>query len=190
MGIETTRSTPNASSACLFPWKNNALAVLWSVGQCGTGCGATSDNITNPGFLPFLRETLSYTFSNTPPPALDACQALRYKAAPFVKLTSPPARELEVKSNRKCSVRIPHDLCDRVDAEAASLGCTPSDVIRQAIERHLDGVKLLHGSKRRHLRVTEYMQVALDAIIRKDHPEMRDTLVLETDRRMKLHHGA
>lgn len=45
-------------------------------------------------------------------------------------------------------------------------------------------------SKRRHLRVTEYMQVALDAIIRADHPEMRETLVLETDRRMKIHHGA
>ena len=85
---------------------------------------------------------------------------------------------------------MPRDLCDRLDAEAASLGCTPSDLIRRAIEHHLDGLKLLQGSKRRHLRVNEYMQVAIDAIIRKDHPEMRETLVLETDRRMKLHHGA
>jgi len=96
----------------------------------------------------------------------------------------------KLKSFLHRTVRLPRDLCDRLDAEAAFLGCTPSDLIRQAIEQRLDGLKLLHGSKRRHLRVTEYMQVALDAIIRKDYPEMRDTLVLETDRRMKLHHGA
>lgn len=95
-----------------------------------------------------------------------------------------------MKSFRHCSVRIPRDLCDRLDAEAASTGCTPSDVIRLAIEKHLERAKLMTDSKRRHLRVTEYMQVALDAIIRADHPEMRETLVLETDRRMKIHHGA
>ena len=95
-----------------------------------------------------------------------------------------------MKSFLHRTVRLPRDLCERLDAEAASLGCTPSDLIRRAIEHHLDGLKLLHGSKRRHLRVTEYMQVALDAIIRENHPEMRETLVLETDRRMKLHHGA
>lgn len=95
-----------------------------------------------------------------------------------------------MKSNRKCSVRIPHDLCDRLDAEAASLGCTPSDVIRQAIEKHFERAKLLTDSSRRHLRVTEYVQVALDAIIRENHPELRETLILEADRRMKLHHGA
>ena len=85
---------------------------------------------------------------------------------------------------------MPRDLCDRIDVEAASLGCTPSDVIRRAIEHHLERLKLLSDSSRRHLRVTEYMQVALDAIIRENHPELRETLVLETDRRMKLHHGA
>jgi hypothetical protein len=38
--------------------------------------------------------------------------------------------------------------------------------------------------------VTEFMQVAMDAIIRNDYPELRETLILEADRRMKLHHGA
>jgi predicted DNA-binding protein len=95
-----------------------------------------------------------------------------------------------LKAFRHCSVRVPRDLFDRIDAEAASLGCTPSDVIRRAIEVHIERTKLLTDSSRRHLRVTEYMQVALDAIIRENHPELRETLVLETDRRMKLHHGA
>lgn len=95
-----------------------------------------------------------------------------------------------MKSFRHCSVRIPRDLCDRLDAEAASQNCTPSDIIRRAIEHHFEGLKLLHDSGRRHLRVTEYMQVALDAIIRENHPELRDMLVLETDRRMERYHGA
>lgn len=106
---------------------------------------------------------------------------------------SPPAPLLgswNLKSFRHCTVRIPRDLCDRLDAEAANSGCTTSDLIRRAIQQHLNGLKLLQDSKRRHLRVTEYMQVAIDAIIRENHPELRETLILEADRRMKLHHGA
>jgi predicted DNA-binding protein len=88
------------------------------------------------------------------------------------------------------SIRVAGDLRARIEAQAAKLNCSPSDLVRRAIEHHLDGLKLLEDSRRRHLRVTEYMQVALDAIIRENHPELRETLVLETDRRMKLHHGA
>ena len=91
---------------------------------------------------------------------------------------------------RPFTVRVAGDLRVRIEEQAAKLGCSPSDLARRAIEHHLDGLQLLEGSKRRHLRVTEYMQVALDAIIRKDYPELRETLVLEADRRMKLHHGA
>jgi hypothetical protein len=95
-----------------------------------------------------------------------------------------------LSTSRPFTIRVAGDLRVRIEEQAAKLECSPSDLVRRAIEQHLDGLKLLHGSKRRHLRVTEYMQVALDAIIRKDYPEMRETLVLETDRRMKLHHGS
>lgn len=88
------------------------------------------------------------------------------------------------------TIRVAGDLRARIEAEALKLNCTPSELVRRAIEHHLDGLKLLQESRRRHLRVTEYMQVALDAIIRENHPQLRETLVLETDRRMKLHHGA
>jgi hypothetical protein len=38
--------------------------------------------------------------------------------------------------------------------------------------------------------VTEYVQVALDAIIRENHPELRDQLIVETDQRVRRYHGA
>jgi predicted transcriptional regulator len=95
-----------------------------------------------------------------------------------------------LKLFRKCSVRLPLDLYTRIDAQAEAESCTPSDIIRSAIEQHLGRSALMSQSHRRQLRVTEYMQVAIDAIIRENHPELRETLVLEADRRMKLHHGA
>jgi hypothetical protein len=33
------------------------------------------------------------------------------------------------------------------------------------------------------------LTAALDTIIRENHPELRETLVLETDRRMKIRHS-
>ena len=88
------------------------------------------------------------------------------------------------------SIRVAGELRARIEAQAAKLNCSPSDLVRRAIEHHLDGLKLLEDSRRRHLRVTEYMQVALDAIIRENHPELRETLVLETDQRVRRYHGA
>ena len=38
--------------------------------------------------------------------------------------------------------------------------------------------------------VTEYTQIALDAIIRENHPELRDHLIAQTDLRMEQYHGA
>lgn len=62
--------------------------------------------------------------------------------------------------------------------------------MRSAIEHYFSAAQLLDDSRRRHLRTTEYMQLALDTIIRENHPELRESLILEADRRMKLHHGA
>jgi len=91
-------------------------------------------------------------------------------------------------SHRSC--RLSPELGARIDAEAARDGCSASDVMRRAIERYFSDAQLLDDSRRRHLRTTEYMQLALDRIIRENHPELREALILETDRRMKLHHGA
>lgn len=89
-----------------------------------------------------------------------------------------------------CTVRIPRDLRDQVDAVAARQNRTPSDVIRLAIEHFVAGAKRVDDSQLRHMRVTEYTQIALDAIIRENHPELRDHLIAQTDLRMEQYHGA
>ena len=40
------------------------------------------------------------------------------------------------------------------------------------------------------MRVTEYTQIALDAIIRENHPKLHDHLIAQTDLRMEQYHGA
>jgi hypothetical protein len=64
-----------------------------------------------------------------------------------------------------------------------------AEILRTAIARYLDAEKRLSESHLRHLRVTEFTQVALDAIIRENHPELREQLILETDRRVERYHG-
>jgi hypothetical protein len=49
---------------------------------------------------------------------------------------------------------------------------------------------LLTSSQRRQARVVEYAQIALDAIIQEQHPEYRERILAETDRRMERYHGA
>jgi predicted DNA-binding protein len=88
------------------------------------------------------------------------------------------------------TVRFEPEHYARLEKLALDQGKSMAELVRTAIVGFLDGQPKLSASERRHLRVTEYMQVALDAIIRENHPELRETLVLETDRRMKLHHGA
>ena len=88
------------------------------------------------------------------------------------------------------TVRFEPEHYSRLEQLARDQGKPVSEVVRTAIVTFLDGAPKISASQFRHLRVTEYVQVALDAIIRENHPELRETLVLEADRRMKLHHGA
>lgn len=78
----------------------------------------------------------------------------------------------------------------QVEQLAHKLGVSPADVVRRAVEQYLLGQKLIQDSQLRLLRVSEYTQIAVDAIIREDHPELRETLVIETDKRMERFHGA
>lgn len=94
------------------------------------------------------------------------------------------------RSKNALTVRFELEHYTRLEKLAANQGKSIAEVVRVATVHFLDGEPKLSVSQFRHLRVTEYMQVALDAIIRKDYPDMRETLVIETDRRMKLHHGS
>ena len=92
--------------------------------------------------------------------------------------------------NKHCTVRLDRSKYERIVALAADRACTPSDIIRAAVDRYLAGGDLLSSSNRRMARIGEYQHLALDIIIREQFPEYRDRLVAETDRRMEQFHGA
>lgn len=90
--------------------------------------------------------------------------------------------------SKRYTLRLDQSLFEQVEATAERRGISPADVMRTALDAWFSDEQKRSASDIRHLRVTEYIQVAMDAIIRAEHPEMRDTLVLETDRRMRMHH--
>ncbi len=92
--------------------------------------------------------------------------------------------------NKHCTVRLDRAKYERIVLLAAEGDCTPSDIIRAAVDRYLAGSDLLASSCRRMARIGEYQQLALDIIIREQFPEYRDRLVAETDRRLEQFHGA
>ncbi|WP_183925344.1 ribbon-helix-helix protein, CopG family [Sphingomonas sp. BK069] len=88
------------------------------------------------------------------------------------------------------TVRFEPEHLQRLEQLAVDQNRSMAEILRSAIIQYLEGHQRFSASELRHLRVAEYTQVALDAIIREEHPELRDTLVLETDRRMERYHGA
>lgn len=92
--------------------------------------------------------------------------------------------------NKHCTVRLNRAKYERVVELAAERECTPSDIIRAAVDRYLAAGDLLASSSRRIARISEYQHLALDIIIREQFPEYRDRLIAETDRRLEQFHGA
>jgi predicted transcriptional regulator len=98
--------------------------------------------------------------------------------------------ELVVKTPHHTTVRLPLEMRQRIEALAEARQTSTSLIIREAIEHFFDAKRGRSESDARHLRVSEYAQLALDWIIQQDHPEVRERLIAEADRRMKIHHGA
>lgn len=73
---------------------------------------------------------------------------------------------------------------------ASRQACSISDVLRRIISEHQTGGHSLTASQLRQARVVEYAQAALDTIINEQHPEYRERILAETDRRMERYHGA
>jgi|TARA_A100001391_G_scaffold166669_1_gene126804 hypothetical protein len=91
---------------------------------------------------------------------------------------------------KHCSVRLDRGKYDRLVALAAERGCTPSDLLRAAVDAFLGSGQLLSSSHRRIARISEFQQLALDIIIREQFPEYRDRIIAETDKRLEQYHGA
>ncbi|MFD1103571.1 MULTISPECIES: hypothetical protein [Sphingobium] len=92
--------------------------------------------------------------------------------------------------NKHCTVRIDRSKYDRLVALAAERGCTPTDLLRLAVDSFLSASHLLSSSQRRIARISEFQQLALDIIIREQFPEYRDRIIAETDKRLEQYHGA
>ena len=92
--------------------------------------------------------------------------------------------------NKHCTVRLDRGKYDRLVTLAAERGCTPSDLLRTAVDHFLSGGDLASSSQRRLARIGEFQQLALDIIIREQFPEYRDRIIAETDKRLELYHGA
>ena len=91
---------------------------------------------------------------------------------------------------KHCSVRLDRSKYDRLVALAAESGCTPSDLLRAAVDAFLGSGQLLTSSHRRIARISEFQHLALDIIIREQFPEYRDRIIAETDKRLEQYHGA
>jgi len=92
--------------------------------------------------------------------------------------------------NKHCTVRIDRSKYDRLVTLAAERGCTPTDLLRTAVDSFLASAQLLSSSQRRLARISEFQQLALDIIIREQFPEYRDRIIAETDKRLEQYHGA
>ena len=88
------------------------------------------------------------------------------------------------------SVRFDTDQYDHLKRLAAGRRCAISDVLRDLIKQHLDGIKAVSESHLRLARLAEYTQAAVDTLIREEHPDHRQLVMDETNRRMERYHGA
>lgn len=92
--------------------------------------------------------------------------------------------------NKHCTVRLDRSKYDRLVTLAAERGCTPTDLLRLAVDTFLSSAQLISSSQRRMARISEFQQLALDIIIREQFPEYRDRIIAETDKRLEQYHGA
>lgn len=88
------------------------------------------------------------------------------------------------------SLRVERDKFARIAEIADARQCTPSDILREAIDTFLGAASLLTSSHLRIARVSEFIQLALDVIISEQYPEYRDRIIANTDKRLEQYHGA
>ncbi|MBV2149944.1 ribbon-helix-helix protein, CopG family [Sphingobium sp. AS12] len=88
------------------------------------------------------------------------------------------------------SLRLEPELTGRFDRIAAEEGITRAAAMRLALRTYAEAAEQIGSSQRRLAHIAEYMQMAIDVIIREQYPEYRDRLVEETPRRVERYHGA
>lgn len=76
-----------------------------------------------------------------------------------------------------------------IEAAAREQGCHKTHIVRQAVDCFLSRQGQQTDIDVRLCRLSEYSQIALDTIIAKLYPEMRDPIVAKTNERMVQYHG-
>lgn len=76
-----------------------------------------------------------------------------------------------------------------IEAAAKQQGCHKTHIVRQAVDCFLSGQGQRSDRDVRLCRLSEYAQIALDTIIAKTYPELRDVIVAKTNERMVQYHG-
>ena len=92
--------------------------------------------------------------------------------------------------SRHCTVRLDRRQHERIQALALEQHCSPSEIIRSAVDAYLGTASLLTSSHRRLARIGEFMQLALDVIISEQYPEFRERIIANADKRLEQYHGA
>ena len=110
---------------------------------------------------------------------------------PYGTWSSPITAEIVARAGIRVS--FPTFVEDEIwwlESRPAEQGRSVADVLRTAVIQYVEGRKQFTDSEARHLRISEYIQVAIDWIIQQDHSDMRDHLIAQTDLRMERYHGA
>jgi hypothetical protein len=85
--------------------------------------------------------------------------------------------------NQQYSFRLGADRYARLLSRADGENCSAAELVRRADEQKLSASDL------RVRQLSEYAQIALDTIIAKTYPELRDVIVAKTNERMVQYHG-
>ena len=93
-------------------------------------------------------------------------------------------------SYRHFNVRLTATQWERLSALAAERKLTQAEVLRDALDTFLGANDLVSASHRRIARLTEFIQIAVDVLVREQYPEYRDRILAEADKRLEQYHGA
>ncbi len=87
------------------------------------------------------------------------------------------------------SLKFPEDVLERLSDFASGTGVTKAEHIRAAVVQYLD----FHSGKAANLQrlaeLSEFNQLVLDQLLRRDLPGLRDKILDAVDERMEKFHG-
>jgi hypothetical protein len=87
------------------------------------------------------------------------------------------------------SLKFPEDVLERLTEFASGTGVTKAEHIRAAVVQYLD----FHSGKAANLQrlaeLSEFNQLVLDQLLRRDLPDLRDKILDAVDERMEKFHG-